>query len=81
MAKLRKFTLGFNEKREKWELKEDKASQVFKSFKTKENATKGGVLKKILGPEGGSVKIKKLNERFQEERTYPKSKDPRKSKG
>jgi hypothetical protein len=30
---------------------------------------------------GGSLKIHKNNGGFQEERTYPRSKDPRKSKG
>jgi hypothetical protein len=30
---------------------------------------------------GGSLKIHKVNGRIQEERTYPKSKDPIKSKG
>jgi hypothetical protein len=29
----------------------------------------------------GSVKIEKLNGRYQEERTFPRSADPRKSKG
>jgi len=34
-----------------------------------------------LGNQGGSVKIKKLDGKYEEERTYPKSKDPIKSKG
>lgn len=51
------------------------------SFDTKEEATKGGVLKRAVGSDGGSVKIQKDNGRFQEERTYPGSKDPRRSRG
>lgn len=43
---------------------------VSKTFDTKADATKGGVLEKAIGPEGGSVKIQKENGRFQEERTY-----------
>ncbi|MCC9043304.1 DUF2188 domain-containing protein [Myroides sp. M-43] len=35
----------------------------------------------IINNGGGSLKIKKLDGKFQEERTYPKSIDPIKSKG
>jgi hypothetical protein len=41
----------------------------------------GGVLKRAVGRDGGSVKIQKENGRLQEERTYPAKGDPRKSKG
>ena len=81
MSKLPKYTLEFNESKDKWELENDKTSQVVKTFKTKEDATTRGVLRKAVGIEGGSVKIQKENGRFQEERTYPKSRDPKKSKG
>ncbi len=81
MANLRKFTLEYNEKKDRWDLGNDKTNRVVKTFETKEDATKGGVLKKVLGQEGGSVKIQKENARFQEERTYPRSADPRESKG
>ncbi len=81
MNKLTKYTLGYNEHKEKWVLKKDKTNQTIKTFDTKEQATAGGVLKKVLGENGGSVKIKKLNEKYQEERTYPRKKDPKKSKG
>ncbi len=81
MGKLSKFTLGFDEKKDKWVLENDKTNKVVKTFETKEQATKGGVLEKALGENGGSVKIKKLDEKFQEERTFPGSKDPKESKG
>ncbi|HAY35068.1 MAG TPA: hypothetical protein DCY06_13135 [Bacteroidetes bacterium] len=81
MAKLSKFTLDYNEKKGKWDLTNDKTDRVIKSFDTKEKATAGGVLRKAVGSDGGSVKIQKENGRFQEERTYPKSSDPKKSKG
>ncbi len=81
MEKLPKYTLEFNEKKDKWDLKKDKSKQLLKSFQTKEDATKGGVLEKAVGPAGGSVKIQKKNGRLDEERTYPGSKDPRKSPG
>ncbi len=79
--KLPKFTLEFNEKKELWELEADKSGKIIKTFETKEDATERGVLKKAMGTEGGSVKIQKVNGKYQEERTFPKSKDPKKSKG
>ena len=36
---------------------------------------------RAMGSDGGSVKIQEENGRFQEERTYPGSKDPASSKG
>jgi hypothetical protein len=80
MAKLRKYTLSQNAGG-RWDLRNDSSNRIVHTFKTKQNATKGGVMKKLLGGEGGSVKIQKENGRFQEERTYPRSKDPRSSKG
>ncbi|MFZ3044250.1 MAG: DUF2188 domain-containing protein [Minisyncoccia bacterium] len=64
-----------------WDLEKNKTHEVVKHFITKEAATKGGVLKKVLGTQGGSVRIEKKKGGYQEERTYPRSKDPRKSKG
>ena len=81
MAKLPKYTLEYNEKKDTWDLEKDKSNRVIKSFSTKEKATAGGVLRKVVGSEGGSVKIQKEDGEFQEERTFPKSADPRKSKG
>lgn len=81
MAKLTKFTLQSNEKRNTWDLTNDLTNKVVKSFATKADATAGGVLSKAVGADGGSVKIQKENGRFQEERTYPRSQDPRRSKG
>jgi hypothetical protein len=79
--KLPKLSLGYNKEKAKWQLKEDKTGEVIKNFFTKDSATQGGVLKKILGDDGGSVKIKKTSGEIQEERTYPKEKDPSSSKG
>ena len=81
MAKLPKYTLEFDEKKDKWTLENDKTDKVIKTFDTKADATKGGVLEKALGKEGGSVKIQKADGKFQEERTYPGSADPASSKG
>ena len=75
MAKLPKFTLSQNDKK-KWELKREGSGDVIKRFATKAAATKGGVLEKAVGGLG-SVRIKKRSGKIQEERTYPRSKDPR----
>lgn len=80
MTKLPKFTLSKNEQKDRWDLNEDKTAKLIKTFDTKAEATKGGVLEKAIGGEG-SVKIEKENGRYQEERTFPRSEDPRKSKG
>ncbi len=81
MAKLPKFTLSHDKKKDDWVLKNDTTDRTVKRFDTKTVATKGGVLPKAIGSGGGSVKIKKENGVFQEERTFPRSKDPKKSKG
>ena len=81
MKKLPKYTLEYNEGKERWDLEKDKTNKIIKSFGTKEDATAGGVLKRAVGKNGGSVKIQKENGKFQEERTYPKSADPKSSIG
>lgn len=83
MAKkiLPKFTLDYNEKKERWELTNDATDRVVKSFEKKAEATVGGALAKALGAAGGSVKIQKENGRIQEERTFPPEADPPQSKG
>lgn len=81
MSKLQKFTLDKNKQKDVWELTNDKTDKVVKTFTTKSAAITGGVLKKVLGTSGGSVKIKLENNKFQEERTYPDGADPKKSKG
>jgi Uncharacterized protein conserved in bacteria (DUF2188) len=81
MANLRKFTLDHNERTRRWELTDDRSNRVVKTFATKGAATAGGALRRAVGSDGGSVKIQKQNGRFQEERTYPRSRDPRRSRG
>ena len=81
MPKLPKFTASFNEKKDRWQVSNDKTDKVIKTFGTKEDMTARGVLRKAVGSAGGSVKIQKVDGKYQEERTYPKSKDPKGSKG
>jgi hypothetical protein len=76
MAKLPRYSLGHNAKTKKWELKSEPSGSVVKTFTSKAKATKGGVLDKAVGGMG-SVRIRKRDGRIQEERTYPRSMDPR----
>lgn len=81
MANLAKFTLEYDERGEDWVLRNDRSNRLIKRYETKSDALEGGALKRAVGSEGGSVKIQKQNGRFQEERTYPRSRDPRRSRG
>ncbi len=81
MSTLPKYTLEYNERRDTWDLRKDNTHSLIRSYETKEDATTGGILKRAVGKEGGSVKIQKENGRFQEERTYPHCRDPRRSRG
>jgi hypothetical protein len=80
MANLPRFRLEYDEEKAKWAL-ENAQGKTVRNFETKEDATARGVLKKAVGPDGASVRIHKKHGGIQEERTFPKSKDPRKSKG
>lgn len=62
-----------------WGLKREDATRA-----RKVTETKAGILEYIKGgfcTEPVSVKIHKIDGKIQEERTYPKSSDPRKTKG
>lgn len=78
---LQRFTLAFDQQKEDWAVRNDLTGRTVRRFETKEDATKGGVLSDVVGNPGGSVRIHKLNGMFDEERTYPRSRDPRSSKG
>lgn len=81
MAKLSKFTLSYDDKRDNWKLQKDKSHEVVKRFETKADATTGGALQNALGARGGSVKIEYKKSGYEEERTFPRTKDPKSSKG
>ena len=81
MKNLRKFTLTFDESKDAWSLVNDRTNRVLRNFDSKADATAGGALRRVLGEQGGSVKIQKENGRFQEERTFPSSADPHSSVG
>jgi len=76
-----KFTLDKNKQKNIWELTNDKTNKVVKTFDTKSKATATGVLKEAVGVERASVKIKLVNNKIEEERTFPRRDDPAESKG
>lgn len=81
MPNLRKYTVTKNKKGSGWVLKDNQTGRVKHTFRTKTNAKKGGAVKSLLGKQGGSVRFEKEHGGFDEERTYPRSRDPKSSKG
>ena len=81
MAKLRKFTLSYDKKKDDWVLKEDGSSRAKKRFANKTAAMKTGVLQGLLGSAGGSVSIEKQDGEVQAERTYPGTMAPKRLLG
>jgi hypothetical protein len=67
----RKFSLRYDSAKDKWILKNDISEKTVKIFDTKEDATRAGALRKALGPQGGTVLVRKLNGVLEEERTFP----------
>lgn len=74
-----KYTLRRDAGTEKWRLEKEGSDRAKRVFENKEEALKG--LRGAVGPSGGSVRIRKVDNTIQEERTYPRSKDPKSSKG
>ena len=62
-----------------WKLTRQGAERAALTSDTKEDALKKSM--EFMQDHGGSMKIHKENGRIQEERTYPRSADPRKSPG
>jgi uncharacterized protein DUF2188 len=81
MRKLRRYTVTKNKTGSGWVLKDDKTNRVKHTFRTKGNAKKGGAVKALIGPQGGSVRFEKEHGGFDEERTYPRRRDPKSSPG
>lgn len=78
---MRRFTLKHDDKKDDWALVNDATGRTQARFDTKAEGTAGGALSAALGAQGGSVKIQKENGRYQEERTFPGSADPKSSPG
>ncbi len=73
---LKRFTLKKDE--DGWALF-NQHSERLRGFPTKADALTGGVLENLVGE--GTVRIHREDGQFEEERTFPRSKDPRQSPG
>ncbi len=62
-----------------WKLQQQGADRAIKVFPTKDKGLDFST--RYVGEHGGSLKIKKQNGRIQEERTYPRKDDPRRTPG
>jgi hypothetical protein len=80
MPRLPRFTLTHSDKKDQWVLKNE-ANRSVESWDTKAEATTRGELKEAIGNNGGSVRIEKLQGGYEEERTFPKSRDPKETPG
>lgn len=65
----------------KYKLKKEGAERSSKVFDTNKIEAIKSAKDFIESHNGGSLRIHKNSGEFQEERTYPRSKDPKKSKG
>lgn len=80
MTNLPRYDLVHDGQKDDWALRNAQGRTV-RRFETKSDATAGGALKDAVGGGGGSVRIHKENGAIQEERTFPRSRDPKKSPG
>lgn len=64
---------------DKWKLTKEGAQRASKTSDTKKGIV--DETRKFMDGKGGSVKIHKEDGKIQEERTYPKKNDPKKTKG
>lgn len=63
----------------KWNLKKEGSDRAIKTFKVKQEAVDYST--EYMREHQGSLKIHKEDGKIQEERTYPRSADPKQSKG
>ena len=80
MAMLHRFTLKKHKQLGGWALI-DQSGDILRIFATKAEALAGGKLERLVGKQGGSVRVHKQDGSFEEERTFPRSRDPRASPG
>ena len=81
MPDLRRATLSHDRSRGDWVLTEDGSGRILRRFASKSEALGGRLSDFAEGDAGISVKIQLENGTLEEERTYPRSLDPRKSEG
>jgi len=64
---------------DQWKLQKQDSKRAIKRFETKQEGMQEST--QYVRDHGGSLKIQKQDGTFQEERTYPRSADPRKTEG
>ena len=67
----RKFTLRFDQSKASWVLKHDDSERIIRMFKSKEEGSRAGILRKSLGKSGGIVVLRTKTGVFDEERVFP----------
>jgi hypothetical protein len=75
---LPRFTLKDTTQSGSWDLK-NPIGDIVKRFSKKTDATKSGVLERTM--RHGTVRIRNKDGRIEEERTFPRSEDPRRHTG
>ena len=68
----RKVSLRFDVDTNRWILRNDQTQKTVKAFDSKEGGTKAGVLRKVLGRQGGTVVIRTKTGTLDEERNFPR---------
>ena len=76
MAMPGRFTVKHHKQLGGWALS-DQTGDIWRIFATKAKALAHGELERTVGTEGGTVRIHRQDGQFAEERTYPRSGDPR----
>ncbi|MDB5812839.1 MAG: hypothetical protein JWN94_4961 [Betaproteobacteria bacterium] len=67
----RKFTLRFDQTKSSWVLRHDDSERILRTFKSKEEGSRAGILRKTLGKTGGIVVLRTKTGVFDEERVFP----------
>lgn len=72
---------GYDVKKEgdNWKFQQHKSERSIRNFESKKDAV--GFATSYMREHEGTLKIKKVNGQIQEERTYPRSKDPSRTPG
>jgi hypothetical protein len=81
MLNLPKYTLSHDQKKDDWTLREDSSGRIKRRFDSKAEEQLAECCAEPLGQVADPVKIQKMDGTFQEERTFPRSKDPKRSPG
>ncbi len=67
----RKYALCFDKTKAQWVLKHDDTNKIVRTFKSKKDGGRAGILRKALGKLGGTVVLRTKTGVFDEERTFP----------